>query len=109
MKPKLYKLVKLTILLILVNLVFISSQSPQTEVGDYPIQPVPFTSVKITDNFWAPRIKTNHEVTIPIAIEQSTITGRIKNFEIAGELQEGVFCSEYPFDDTDIYKIIEAA
>jgi PBP1b-binding outer membrane lipoprotein LpoB len=31
----------------------------------YPIQPVPFTNVKVTDNFWAPRIKTNHEVTIP--------------------------------------------
>ncbi|UCH14191.1 MAG: glycoside hydrolase family 127 protein [Bacteroidales bacterium] len=109
MKPKLFKLVKSVFLIILVNLVFISSQSPQTDVGDYPIQPVPFTSVKITDNFWAPRIKTNHEVTIPIAIEQSTITGRIKNFEIAGGLQEGNFCSEYPFDDTDIYKIIEAA
>jgi hypothetical protein len=25
--------------------------------ADYPIQPVPFTAVKLTDNFWAPRIK----------------------------------------------------
>ncbi|MBN1188078.1 MAG: glycoside hydrolase family 127 protein [Bacteroidales bacterium] len=73
------------------------------------IEGVPFTSVKATDNFWAPKIKINHEVTIPIAIEQSTITGRIKNFEIAGGLTEGDFCSEYPFDDSDIYKIIEAA
>ena len=24
--------------------------------GNYPIRPVPFTSVKMTDNFWAPRI-----------------------------------------------------
>ncbi|MBN2698438.1 MAG: glycoside hydrolase family 127 protein [Bacteroidales bacterium] len=75
----------------------------------YPIEPVPFTSVHFTDQFWAPRLITNHEVTIPIAIEQSMLTGRIKNFEIAGGLKEGEFCSTYPFDDSDIYKIIEAA
>lgn len=75
----------------------------------YPIQPVPFTDVKVTDDFWAPRIKTNHDVTIPIAIEQSTITGRIKNFEIAGGMAEGDFCSTYPFDDSDVFKIIEGA
>src|SRR5204862_4893440 len=26
---------------------------------DYPVQPVPFTSVHLTDVFWAPRIETN--------------------------------------------------
>jgi DUF1680 family protein len=77
--------------------------------GDYPIGPVPFTSVKLNDQFWAPKIRLNQEVTIPIAIEQSTLSGRIRNFEIAGGLASGSFCSEYPFDDSDIYKIIEAA
>ncbi|MBN2214863.1 MAG: glycoside hydrolase family 127 protein [Bacteroidales bacterium] len=101
-------LVKTTTLL-LAGLSVISFYPEKPVTGTYPIQPVPFTSVKITDRFWAPRIKTNHEVTIPIAIEQSTITGRIKNFEIAGGQAEGSFCSQYPFDDTDIYKIIEAA
>ena len=38
---------------------------------DQPIEPVPFTSVKLADKFWAPKIKKNHEVTIPIAIAQS--------------------------------------
>lgn len=74
-----------------------------------PIQPVPFTSVKLTDNFWAPRIKKNHQVTIPIAIAQSEETGRIKNFKIAGGFEEGEFCSIYPFDDSDVFKIIEGA
>lgn len=101
-------LVQMTILL-LVGVFLISSCSEKQTIGTYPIQPVPFTSVKITDNFWAPRIKINHDVTIPIAIEQSEISGRIKNFEIAGGLADGSFCSVYPFDDTDIYKIIEAA
>jgi DUF1680 family protein len=98
-----------TAILVLVGVFLVSSCSEKQTTGTYPIQPVPFTSVKITDNFWAPRIKINHEVTIPIAIEQSAISGRIKNFEIAGGLAGGSFCSVYPFDDTDIYKIIEAA
>lgn len=76
---------------------------------DYPFEPVPFTSVKVTDNFWAPRILKNHNVTIPIAIKQCEQTGRIKNFKIAGKLEKGSFCSLYPFDDSDIYKIIEGA
>lgn len=84
------------------------SERPKT-TGDYPIQPVPFTSVAVKDKFWAPRIKRNHEVTIPIAFEQSEETGRVKNFKIAGGLEEGEFCSTYPFDDSDVFKIIEGA
>ena len=77
--------------------------------GNYPIRPVPFTSVKMTDNFWSPRIKKNHEVTIPIAFGYCESTGRIKNFEIAGGLDTGAFQTIYPFDDSDVTKIIEGA
>jgi uncharacterized protein len=49
-------------------------------VADYPIQPVPFTEVKLTDSFWAPRIKKNADVTIPIAFGYCESTGRVKNF-----------------------------
>jgi uncharacterized protein len=80
-----------------------------TSVKDYPIQPVPFTDVKLTDEFWAPKIKVNHEVTIPIALKHCETTGRIRNFKIAGKLESGSFCTQYPFDDSDIYKIIEGA
>jgi DUF1680 family protein len=99
---------KSTIAFLLVNL-FAAFCFQSLAQQDYPIRPKPFSEVKIQDNFWAPRIKTNHDVTIPIAIKQSEETGRIDNFKIAGQLQEGKFCSIYPFDDTDIYKIIEAA
>jgi hypothetical protein len=95
---------------ILVSISFITGCGSKSIEDESHIKAVPFTSVKLTDQFWSPRIKTNHNVTIPIAIEQSTISGRIKNFEIAGGMKEGnKFCSEYPFDDSDIYKIIEAA
>src|SRR5437870_9660160 len=41
---------------------------------DYPVQPVPFTSVHLTDVFWAPRIETNRTETIPFAFEQCELT-----------------------------------
>lgn len=75
---------------------------------DYPVQPVPFTSVKLTDSFWLPRIRTNHNVTIPASFERCEKTGRIKNFEMAAA-KSGKFCTIFPFDDTDIYKTIEGA
>jgi uncharacterized protein len=85
------------------------SCSKWKKTNEYPISPIPFTQVKVEDDFWSKRIKTNHDVTIPIAIQKSDETGRIDNFAIAGGHQEGVFCSPYPFDDSDIYKIIEGA
>ena len=33
----------------------------------YPITPVPFTSVKVTDDFWGQRLEASREVTIPLA------------------------------------------
>lgn len=75
---------------------------------DYPIQGVPFTKVKLTDNFWLPRIKTNQLVTIPASFARCESTGRVKNFEMAAA-RKGKFCTIFPFDDTDIYKTIEGA
>ena len=75
---------------------------------DYPIKGVDFTKVKLVDNFWLPRIRTNHEVTIPASFERCDKTGRIKNFQMAAA-RSGKFCTIYPFDDTDLYKTIEGA
>src|SRR5579885_1999284 len=82
---------------------------------DYPVKPVPFTSVHMTDSFWAPRIEINRPVTIPYAFKECEITGRVANFERAAEALRGQLGEKdrklpgYPFDDTDIYKIIEGA
>ncbi len=91
-----------------VFLLFSLSCQKQTH-ADYPYQPVTFTSVHFSDNFWLPRLETNRKTTIPFALEQSEETGRIRNFEIAGGAADGEFCSIYPFDDSDVYKIIEGA
>ena len=69
---------------------------------------LPFTSVKISDQFWAPRQKTNSEATIPHELEQCRKTGRIDNFAKAAGLMSGEFEGIF-FNDSDVYKWVEAA
>ncbi len=75
---------------------------------DYPITPVPFTAVKVTDAFWAPRIETNRTVTIPFLFKKNEETGRLDNFAIAGGLMKGTYRGER-YNDTDVYKPLEGA
>jgi len=84
------------------------SFSAYAQKQDYPIQPVPFTSVKLNDQFWTKRIEINRTATIPASFARCESTGRVKNFVMAAE-HKGKFCTAYPFDDTDIYKTIEGA
>src|ERR1039458_6887926 len=86
----------------------------QTAPRDYPVKPVPFTAVHVNDNFWAPRIETNRTVTIPFAFEKEEETGRVDNFIRAAEALKGIPFENhkppgYPFDDSDVYKVIEGA
>ncbi|MCU0461582.1 MAG: glycoside hydrolase family 127 protein [Bacteroidales bacterium] len=97
------------LLIIIAGALTFLSCSKKNSSDDYPIKPVPFTSVRLTDNFWAPRIKKNATVTIPIAFSYCESTGRVRNFEIAGKLDTGTFTGIYPFDDSDVFKIIEGA
>ncbi|MFT3753275.1 MAG: glycoside hydrolase family 127 protein [Paludibacter sp.] len=73
------------------------------------ISPVPFTAVHFTDNFWLPRMEINRTVSIPSAFRQCEINGRFDNFALAGGLIKGEHKGDFPFDDTDPYKIIEGA
>ena len=91
-------------------MMYVSCQSDKTGdvVMDYPIQPVPFTSVQVNDDFWAPRIHINKEVTLPYTFRKSDETGRLRNFAIAGGMEEGAFEGIF-FNDSDVFKIIEGA
>jgi len=85
------------------------SMSCQKEMKkDYAVKPVSFTQVQITDSFWLPRMETNRRVTIPYAFEKCEETGRIDNFEKAGELKPGEF-EGIRYNDSDVYKIMEGA
>jgi len=81
---------------------------------DYPVKPVPFTAVHFNDAFWAPRIETNRAVTIPFAFQKCEETGRVDNFvraaaALRGEALQNTKPPGYPFDDSDLYKVIEGA
>lgn len=77
--------------------------------ADYPIQPVDFTHVHLHDEFWEPKIQVNANVTIPYVLQKCRETGRIDNFlKAAGKMPVGKI-TEFPFDDTDLYKLIEGA
>jgi DUF1680 family protein len=101
----------LKIFLMFLALVITGSVSGEETVfkKDYRIKPVLFTSVRFHDNFWAPKIETNRKVSIPSAFKKCEETGRIDNFAVAGGLKTGEFKGDYPFDDTDVYKVVEGA
>jgi hypothetical protein len=72
------------------------------------LKAVPFTEVTIEDQFWAPRMRTNREVTIPYCFKKCEETGRIDNFAKAAEMIEGKFKGTR-YDDSDVFKVIEGA
>lgn len=81
---------------------------------DYPVKAVPFTEVHCDDVFWAPRIETNRAVTVPFAFEQCEMSGRVDLFRrAAASLRADPDVDKsppgYPFDETDVYKVLEGA
>lgn len=84
------------------------AQKEQLKHG-YPIDPVPFTSVKVSDSFWGQRLKASREVTIPLAFSKCEETGHYRNFELAAHPSDTTKVTGYSFDDTDVYKTIEGA
>jgi DUF1680 family protein len=83
--------------------------------AQYPIVPVPFTSVKLNDGFWTPRLNASRDVTIPLAFSKCEETGRYENFVNAAKhlanpsLEFPDTAWTFSFDDTDPYKTIEGA
>lgn len=98
-------IIKKSLILITLLLNFAFGQAQNL---DYPYQGVPFNQVKLQDPFWMPRVETNRLKTIPYAFAKCEETGRVQNF-IQAAKHEGKFLTVYPFDDTDLYKIIEGA
>ncbi|HSH80875.1 MAG TPA: beta-L-arabinofuranosidase domain-containing protein [Herpetosiphonaceae bacterium] len=80
-----------------------TSRSPYTT-----LRPVPITAVTLTDQFWAPRRRINHEVTLPSQFQHLEESHRLDNFRrVSGKVDRPF---EAPiFNDTDVYKWLEAA
>ena len=110
-----FKKYSITVTLILfASVLLISCTSEKTQEsslvkGDYAIKPVDLRDVRLTDDFWLPVIKRVQEKTIPYALKKCEEEGRMDNFLIAAGEMEGSTKGKMPFDDTDVYKIIEGA
>lgn len=81
---------------------------------NYPIQPVPFTAVKVAPaSFWGQRLRASREVTIPLAFSKCESEGRYTNFSNARQhlldSTKTFKVGGYSFDDTDVYKTLEGA
>lgn len=100
---------KLFFLIIAILCVKSYAQKSTESYHGYPINPVPFTSVKVTDAFWGQRLKASREVTIPLAFSKCEETGRYENFVKAANPSGNYKVGGLSFDDTDVYKTIEGA
>ena len=85
------------------------AQNKEQQSHGYPIDPVPFTSVKVTDAFWGQRLQASRETTIPLAFSKCEETGRYENFVKAANPSDEYVVGGLAFDDTDVYKTIEGA
>ena len=83
--------------------------------GGPAIMDVPFTQVRLSDAFWAPRIEVNRTVSIPSAFRECEKNGRFDNFALAAANNGNMTTTvkehqgDFSFDDTDPYKVIEGA
>src|SRR2546423_12160534 len=69
---------------------------------------VPFTAVRFTDSFWAPKQKINRSVSIPHALDMLEREGDLTNFDLAAKGARTGHRA-YVFQDSDVYKVVEAA
>ncbi len=94
---------------LLVSIFIVACTKAQTKYSDYPIKAVKIQNVVLTDSFWLPKIKVIQNTTIPYAFDKCSKEGRMESFLIAGGMKKGKVRGKMPWDDSDLYKIIEGA
>jgi DUF1680 family protein len=72
------------------------------------LKPVPVSAVSLTGDFWGPRLRRNVDVTLPSQYDLLESTGRLDNFRRVVGQSDAPFVGVF-FNDSDVYKWIEAA
>lgn len=98
----------LLLLLLIASMACEAPEHASTVARPAPIHAVGFENVTLDDGFWTPRLETNRTVTIPHIMRQNEETGRVDNLRKGAGLVEGPYEGRR-FNDTDLYKVIEAA
>jgi uncharacterized protein len=94
---------------LLLTTILFGCAKEKTAYHEYPITPINIKNVVLNDSFWLPKIKTIQDTTIQYSFDKCNNEGRMENFLIAGRKMKGKVRGKMPFDDTDLYKIIEGA
>ncbi len=76
---------------------------------EYPVFAPGFQEVHVNDPFWSPRFHIHAEVTVPDVLQKCEEYGRVQNFAVAAGLEEGKFIGGQSWDDSDLFKVLEAA
>lgn len=77
---------------------------------DYPVAPVSFSDVNLTDQFWAPRLAIQKKVMVPFALDktQPAVDNLSKTAEfLKGKKDDLPF--PHRFISSDLYKVMEGA
>jgi uncharacterized protein len=73
------------------------------------LSPLPVTAIRLQDSFWSPRLEINRKTTLPSQYGLLEEKGRVDNFRRAAGKKDIPFQGVYYFNDTDVYKWLEAA
>ncbi|NQT84369.1 glycoside hydrolase family 127 protein [bacterium] len=79
-------------------------------VEDYPVTPVTFNNVKLEDEFWLPRLKTQSKVTVPHALKETEPA--VERLRLCGNIlrgRGGPKPKPHRFISSDLYKVMEGA
>ena len=71
------------------------------------LQAIPFTHVRIEDDFWAPRRAANRDISLPLSLDKLAEAGNLHNLELAAAGATEGFVGPV-FADSDVYKALEA-
>ncbi len=72
------------------------------------LEEVSHAQVELRGGFWGPRLKTQHEVTVPHALNSLEKNGHITNFDKAAGKFDGPLKGHHAFD-SDLHKALEGA
>lgn len=77
-------------------------------MSGYKWQDIPIGRWRPTTGFWADRLTTARQVTLPHIVKKLDDEGRIRNFARASNRLPGGFEGTYRFNDSDVYKTLES-
>lgn len=98
--------VKQTVVVLTIGSLIASKAIAQSSYHIY--EPVNFSQVTVTDDFWKPKMDLVATKTLQACIYQTEInTPRIRNFAIDAGRAQGKFVGRF-YDDSDVFKALEA-